>query len=283
MSTSSGGGPEFMSTLSKDQKVLAKLFSQIVGKELKNPSRVESNLFSEEQEGTFQQLIQSLAGTQGRLDSSGASNALFKLLNPTTEAKALDPTEVTQQFTKSVANPLFKTFTERLLPEIRRGFQGFSSRSGGATLKAIDDLNASLTSQLAAVQAQTQQFNANLLLTSEAQAQNSRIAGLQLAPGVLNAGTQALGQTLGLQEAKQNKIRADEGANLPINNPALQLALAFTSQSQGQIVDRPAEQTAFGTALTGLASVGASGLTGGLSNVVGGTGGVGKFLQGLSA
>jgi len=259
MGMSSGGGPELMSTLTGPQKKVAKQLSKLLRKEIANPTRNTTSLFGEDQLETLNNLFDKLDGVESKGNQMGVEDALKQLLNPDSSAKQVSQDASKKAFMEGIANPMARLFSEKLAPEIRRGFQGFSSRSGRAVTQSAEKLQQDLMGKMAIMELERQKLNANVALQADAHERNSRIAGLGLAPGILNRGVDAAKTKLTLQEAKNNKIYAEAERNLPINNKAIAYGLGFTGQSHGQIVDMPAESTAFGTALQAGAAIATGG------------------------
>lgn len=255
MSTKSGGGPSRISNLTERQRKLARKLFSTISAELDNPSRSDVPLISEAEQKTFDELISAIGREDLVGKQLGKTDAIRELLNPNTAFEPISETAALNAFSKNVANPLIKEFSEKLAPQIRRGFQGFSSRAGRAVERGVEDLSSILAGKLAQTQFETQKLNAQLGLQAAAMDQQSRSAGLQLLPGITGAETSALSRTLALQEGLNNKRRAESESLLPLNNPAIDRAFQFINTQQAQVVNKPPSNTFFGDVLEGTNAV----------------------------
>lgn len=253
MATSSGGGPEFMSTLNVHQKKLMKELAGFLSGRISDgatPSEIDP--VSGEEQDIFNRIFALATDTT---DTDLARTTLSGIARGEGGPQEITEEASREFFQKGVANPLLKDVEERLLPEARRSVAGFSTRRARAVRNVLQDATETLAGEASRIELARQQINASI-----AQNRVANMAGAATALPALNAQRAGFLSSAGaIASDFTNRRRAEEARGFEEHNPFIGHLQSTIALQTGQIVQQPAKTTGFGTALGGLSALGAAG------------------------
>ena len=282
MSMTTGGGPAVMSRLTGRQSFVdADLMKMIIEGLEKGATALGEELFSKDELESFEALKKSYASTQEAMESGELARAFTAQLSgiPVGEISA----EATSKFFEDkIRTPMQRVLNEDILPTISRAYGGFEEREGGAVSDAVIKWGESLLGEKSDIELQREFAN----LSARESAAQRQLQAIGLAPQTYNMGLQnalALGT---VATSMQNRRFQESARMMPENSSWLAMAGNYVGMPLGQIVDKPAELTGFGTALAGIQGTAsaASSVMGVLSGVggLGGTAGLSSLSSNRS-
>ena len=252
MSLTKGGGSAKKSTLSKEQmKALEEFLPKLIQGISQGAAPLEGSLFSPEEEQAFAAMTEALGSFQARSDAMGLTDALKSQLSGDPSSD-INEKATLDYFEKSISAPLRKAFARDIVPEIQRGFGGFTSARGKAIGQAYEGLTGTLAAEFGKLQLAQEARRQEL-----AEAAATRQAGaIGMTESVLAQPEASAARFGTVAEARQGRRMQEEARTRLENNPFFEQALALLGTPMTRIVDRPAGLTGFGQVLTGMQAVG---------------------------
>jgi hypothetical protein len=254
-----------MTSLSKDQQKVSKQTASVISSNLGKDLEQYSGQMVADLTPEFLSARQLLdSGVDESLDPV-TKNVIEQLLSGEA-AYDLSPATTEKYFEDSVKKPLLRTFDEEIAPRLQEGFaaQGatFSSRRGDATRKALEGLQAEMSSKLAEANYNNQALAANLADN----AKNRQATGVSLAEQYANRNTTRatglLSAAAPFQQREQDLLTAQYNEFLRTRaetSPYLQAALGYTGQSQTNTFVQPQSQGFdFGSLINAGATLGSA-------------------------
>ena len=247
MSFSTGGGPETRSTLSKIQKELNRILGPLLTQGLRTGAApMEGELFSADELAAIDASRTGFERAQEGFEGLGFFEALQEQLSGIASTEISDAAS-TEFFEKSIAAPLAKEFTERVVPTLNRAFRGFTTRRGIAIGEAASDFADTLASQFAKIKFADELARRELLESAKVR----QAAALQFGPAVLEAPGRSAAGFGAIATSAQARVAGEEARLRPENNPFFGLGLSFLGIPQTRVVDEPERLTGFGEFLAG--------------------------------